>query len=102
MKLWLDDTRPAPDGWLWVKTAPEAITQLKLKANIFDEVSLDHDLGPMEAGTGYDVAVFIEKGAFDKTLAPFKWTIHSGNPVGAYRMETALYGADRYWRNYGS
>lgn len=96
MKLWLDDTRPAPKGWLWVKTAPEAITQLQ--THLFDEISLDHDLGPIEAGTGYDVAVFIEENAYNKTLKLFKWSVHSANPVGVYRMECALYNADRYWK----
>ena len=24
VNLWLDDVRPAPEGWLWVKTAQEA------------------------------------------------------------------------------
>lgn len=43
MKLWLDDVRPAPEGWRWVKTAGEALTLL-LRGGV-KIASLDHDLG---------------------------------------------------------
>lgn len=42
MKLWLDDERPAPDGWQWVKTADEAI--YALRDNLITHMSFDHDL----------------------------------------------------------
>ena len=28
MKLWLDDLRPAPEGYIWVKTVYDAIEQI--------------------------------------------------------------------------
>lgn len=43
MKLWLDDVRPAPEGWVHVRTAEEA--REKLLAGGVVECSLDHDLG---------------------------------------------------------
>ena len=43
MKLWLDDLRPAPEGWVWVKTVAEA--KKAIKANDVEVASLDHDLG---------------------------------------------------------
>lgn len=43
MRLWLDDVRPAPDGWVWVKTARDAIALLAAVG--VAEISLDHDLG---------------------------------------------------------
>lgn len=48
MKLWLDDVRPAPEGWTRAYTAAEAIDLLKIALNVGDElddISLDHDLG---------------------------------------------------------
>ena len=42
MKLYLDDVRPVPPGWVLAKTVPEAIELLKQGV---DEASLDHDLG---------------------------------------------------------
>lgn len=43
MNLWLDDIRPAPEGWLWVKTVDEAKQAMALH-NV-QCMSLDHDLG---------------------------------------------------------
>lgn len=51
MKLWLDDDRPAPEGWVWVKTADAAIRVLEhWKRNpdspncSIEVMSFDHDL----------------------------------------------------------
>lgn len=44
-KLWLDDTRPAPEGWVWAKTVEEAIEVMV--NNVVSHASLDHDLGVM-------------------------------------------------------
>ncbi len=63
-RLWLDDVRPAPDeSWLWVRTAREAIDALTNSA--WEEVSLDHDLGPPAAGTGMDVLDYLERESVD-------------------------------------
>ena len=94
-KLFLDDVRDTPNGWVRAFTAPEAIALLA--AGGIDEISLDHDLGEGEAGTGYDVAVWIEEQAALGQLAPIRWSIHSANPVGRARMEAALRSAERFW-----
>lgn len=44
MNLWLDDVRPAPQGWVWVKTVHDA--QKLLSEGRVERASLDHDLGP--------------------------------------------------------
>lgn len=96
MKIFLDDVRPCPDGYdAHVKTAQGAIDLIK-NGNV-SLISLDHDLGPDEAGTGYDVALFIEEAAYRKTIKPLHWQIHSANPVGIQNMRKALENADRYW-----
>lgn len=41
--LWLDDVRPAPEGWVWCKTTREA--REVLMSRFVVEASLDHDLG---------------------------------------------------------
>jgi hypothetical protein len=68
-----------------------------LSSGEVNEVSLDHDLGDAAAGTGYDVACFIEARAFDGTLPRIAWQVHSANPVGADRMVLALRQADAFW-----
>ena len=42
-KIWLDDMRPAPEGWKWVKDYYEAIAAWN-KDGTPDIASLDHDL----------------------------------------------------------
>ena len=53
MKVYLDDTRPAPPGWILVRWPEEAIALLE--AGEVTDLSLDHNLGDDECGTGYDV-----------------------------------------------
>lgn len=50
MKMWLDDVRPAPDGWKHVETVDQA--KSLLLANRVSDASLDHDLGPCTACLG--------------------------------------------------
>ena len=96
LRLWLDDCRPMPVGWdVSVPTAPDAIALLASGA--VTAISLDHDLGPVEAGTGYDVACWIEQAAHEGRIAQLEWSLHTDNPVGRERMRAALINADRFW-----
>ena len=87
--------RPAPAGWTLVTTAWDAIDALRAGGVV--AVSLDHDLGPPTAGTGYDVACWIEAEAHHGRLARVVWSIHSANQIGAERMTRALAKADMCW-----
>lgn len=89
MRVWLDDVRPAPPGWEWVKHADEAIRLLQ--TGKVTEISLDHDLGFPVTETGYDVLVWLER-----EIASEQWDrpaptihIHTRNPVGWVRMTAA-------------
>jgi hypothetical protein len=97
INLWLDDIRSMPVSYnKHVKTAQEAIDILK--TGKVKSISFDHDLGPEEAGTGHDVAKWIEEAAFNKEIPPLRWRVHSANPVGARNIERAMEAADRFWR----
>ena len=86
MRLWVDDVRPAPDGWEWCKTSAEAI--LFLKNWYVDIISLDHDLGGND--TGYKVLVYIEyQVAIEGESAPMI-EIHTANPVARERMQATV------------
>ena len=87
MKLWIDDLRPAPDGWRWVKTYESAISTIG-EGNVI-AVSLDHDLGTEK--TGYDILKWIEERVATrrKFKAPMM-EVHSANPVGRLNMEAAI------------
>lgn len=88
MYLYLDDLRPAPNGWVRVFWPDEAITLLT--TGKVTHLSLDHDLGDDERGTGYDVLLWIEEAvALNGFKAP-EITVHSANPAARQRMEAAI------------
>ena len=64
MRIWLDNERPVPEEFnSHAKTAGEAISLLA--SSLVEKISLDHGLGEAEdAGTGYDVALYIEQVAY--------------------------------------
>lgn len=92
--LWLDDERTPPSpGWIWLKTAPDAIKALRT-AN-FEVVSLDHDLGE-DAGTGYDVLLFIEDQVFtNPSFRAPEIRIHTANTAARVRMSLAAESIER-------
>ena len=92
LKIFLDDLRPAPEGWTPAYTASEAIALLA--DGQVEAISLDHDLGEPEAevGNGYDVAVWLEEKAANGewALVPEHIVVHSANPVGIGKMKAAI------------
>jgi hypothetical protein len=58
MHVFLDDTRQTPFGWERVYWPYQAIALLE--TGKVEVISLDHDLGDDERGTGYNVLVWIQ------------------------------------------
>ncbi len=90
MKLWLDDCRPAPEGWIHTRTAWEAID--RLRSGQVDEMSLDYDLGSSGEGTGLDVVqwlVLAREGGREECI-PSKIAVHSRHAAGARKMAEVL------------
>ena len=95
MKLWLDDVRTPPGlDWVWVRTSLDAIKALR--ANHFEVISLDHDLGE-GAGTGYEVLQYIEAEVYRTPgyLAPEQILVHTANTVARKRMLQAVESIER-------
>jgi len=88
MKVYLDDERKTPDGWRRIYWPEEAIELLKL-GNV-KEISLDHDLGDDERGTGYDVVLWIEEAVFTRGFEPPKMSVHSANSSARFKMELGI------------
>jgi len=96
MKIWLDDIRPAPEGWIWAKNTADFCSYKNLHAlknGQIEEISLDHDLGPESFGNGHLILTIIENLVFTegipKAALPV-FHIHSANPVGRKNMERAI------------
>lgn len=88
MKVFLDDTRPAPAGWKLARWPQEVIGLLMTGA--VTDVSLDHDLGDDKRGTGYDVITWLEKAVVEYGLVPPVINIHSANMPAKKRMERGI------------
>lgn len=87
--LYLDDERPCPIDWTLATTAAEAIDVLATGRVVC--VSLDHDLGPPEAGTGYDVLLWLEeKMHADPSFAMPTVSLHTANPAARRTMALTL------------
>lgn len=99
MKVWIDDIRPAPKGWFWIKDSNHALRHLKMFSLVIEEISFDHDLG--DDDTTVRVADYIEEEAMKDTIPRYKWHIHSANPVGRKRLQAALESANRFWDEQG-
>jgi len=88
MRVYLDDERKTPEGWVRVNWPDEAI-RLLLTGGV-THISLDHDLGDDDRGTGYDVVVWIEEQVALHGLVPPIVTVHSDNSSARHRMELGI------------
>lgn len=100
LRVWLDDSRPAPAGWLHLRSV--GAVQALLSRHLVRELSLDHDLGWCAAciregahlrnthqrhcphtPTGYDLCVWMANTGLWPPVPP---AVHSGNLEGGARM----------------
>jgi hypothetical protein len=88
VKIFLDDIRIEPEGWVRAKTAKEAIELLR--SNKVTEISLDHDLGDDKNGTGYDVILWIEQEVYMNNYIPPIIKVHSANVAAREKMEAGI------------
>lgn len=96
VKLWHDDVRRAPEGWLWARTNDEARAIL-IEHDVI-EASLDHDLGRegqdefpddeelLFGDYGEENGVDLVRWMIENNAVPPLVRIHSWNPAGSKRM----------------
>lgn len=99
MKLWVDDIRPAPDGYKWAKSVHEAIIHICQMTrpdgtHKIEVLDLDHDAGDY-AWQGGDYIALLDwmemKGINDIPIH-----LHTMNPVGRENMRAII--AHNGWR----
>lgn len=88
MKIYLDDERTTPLGYTRVFWPEEAIHLLKTES--VSEISLDHDLGDDDHGTGYDVVLWIEEAVATRNFIPPVIKVHSANSSARQKMELGI------------
>jgi hypothetical protein len=94
MRVFLDDERTTPDGWARVYWPDEAIALLE--GGAVTEISLDHDLGDDERGTGYDVVLWIEEAVALRGFTPPKIAVHSANASAREKMLAGIASIERH------
>ena len=99
MKLYVDDIRPAPEGWQQARTVTDAIKFLAQFGLEVDEISLDHDISynvevagtqrPFPSPETFQAVAYFIGIYYPISKAP-KITVHSANPVGAHEIQKIL------------
>jgi hypothetical protein len=88
IKLYMDDWRECPEGWLLARTVDQAKWYI-LNADVYD-CSLDHDMGNGYPNGTDIVRWMVETGNWPKK----KPNVHSDNPYGAERMRSLI---EKFW-----
>lgn len=104
MKLWVDDVRPAPDGYVWAKSVSKAksvIAKLEYRnqkeqeefwglrpePDLLEVIDMDHDAGDY-AKDGGDYIKLLDW--LEATGRNYPIRIHSMNPVGIENMRRII------------
>lgn len=94
MRIWLDDARPAPEGYLHCKSVNEVkIALFFYKHNLSDEtiiLDLDHSLGDYykDGGDAVKLLDWLEREEIVDT--GYSFHLHTANPVGAENIRRII------------
>ena len=99
IKLWLDDCRPAPEGYIWCKSVNEAKAEIKhIEGSIYigeneviNLIDLDYDSGDYEVDGGPYIKLM---DWLVETNRMYPLAFHSQNSVGLAAMKRMY---RRYW-----
>ena len=91
MKIWLDDIRPAPEGYIWCKGVNSAKKVIESARGVISLLDIDHDLGDYayDGGDGIKLLDWLVE-----TQRFYPIHIHTMNPVGKENMIRLI---RRYW-----
>ena len=91
MKIWVDDVRPAPEGYIWVKSVEEAKRKIIYEEYVykrrFELIDIDHDAGDF-ANDGGDYIKLLDW--LEETGRNYPIRIHSQNIVGVQNMRRII------------
>ena len=89
MKLWIDDVRPAPEGYIWFKSVNETKEWVGIIEYTYgiELIDIDHDAGDY-ANDGGDYIKLLDW--LEETGRNYPIRIHSMNPVGVANMRAII------------
>ena len=92
MKLWVDDVRPAPEGYYWVRSVNEAKLEIECFETEEDEpfelIDIGYDAGTFAITGGGDYIRVLEW--LEETGRNYPIRIHSANAVGVANMRRII------------
>ena len=94
MKIWIDDLRPVPTGYIGTKSVNETIALIEAcerSGEPIELIDLDHDLGDY-ASDGGDAIKLLDYLVEHEKFYPIE--VHTANPVGRANMIRVI---KRYW-----
>ena len=90
MKLWIDDVRPAPEGYIWAHSVWRAIKEIdiaEMHGDMIELIDIDHDSGDYWQYGG-DYIKLLDW--LEETGRNYPIRIHSMNPVGRENMRRII------------
>ena len=100
LRIWIDDVRPAPEGYVWFKSVDVAMTNIAEYQYMYNVtrppyrdywkielIDIDHDAGEF-AKDGGDYIKLLDW--FEATNQNYPIRIHSMNPVGRENMRVII------------
>lgn len=95
MKIWVDDIRIAPDGYVWCKSTNEALCLIVDNINDIELLDLDHNMGDTFGGDAIIILKELERkshreDSFKIAVEKILFRLHSTNPVGVENMRAIL------------
>ena len=97
MKLWIDDVRPAPEGYIWCKSVYQAKDAIRAEENHkisfpdskygIELIDIDHDAGEYSY-LGGDYIRLLDW--LEETGRNYPIRIHSANAVGVENMRRII------------
>ena len=93
MKLWIDDVRPAPEGYVWCKSTLNALHTIYHNADNIEEIALDHDAGDYaleELERLCRSGNALKRAYWREHCIRYRFSLHSANPVGVANMRAII------------
>lgn len=94
MRLWIDDVRPAPEGWFWARSVNDAKYHIEWWEKYvipygeqLEMISIDHDAGDFYHDGGNYIRLL---DWFKETGRNYPIHIHSANPVARENMRRII------------
>ena len=100
IKVWIDDIRDTPEGYIWCRSTNSALRFITQNEDYIELIDIDHDAGDYQKDGGDFIAVLKElerlsrnprwSSIYKDIIKRYSFRIHSANPVGVQNMRAII------------